>query len=104
MSYINELDGYGPKLVLLDIDLGDHTNGFKFIALLRTHKEACLLPVVMLTVNPLSDQVRAAYSLGASSFTVKPFNYEGWKAYLGHLRLYWFQTVTLPKVFFHKQS
>ena len=102
ISYINQLDGYGPKLVLLDIDLGGNTNEFAFIALLRAHKEAHLLPVVILTVNPLSDQVMAAYSFGASAFTIKPFSYEGWKAYLGHLRLYWFQTVTLPKIYFNK--
>ncbi|MFD2935227.1 response regulator [Spirosoma flavum] len=102
LTYINNLDGYGPKIVLLDINLQDMMTGFGLLALLHTHPKARLLPVVMFTISQLLRDIQTAYSFGASSFTVKPFTYEEWKTYLSHLRLYWFQTVTLPKVSFHK--
>ncbi len=102
IAYIKNLNGYGPKLVLLDINLQDGANGFAFLTVLRSHPEALFLPVVMLTVSQLPHDIEVAYTSGASSFTVKPFSYNDWKTYLSHLRLYWFETVTLPAIRFHK--
>ncbi|SFF21725.1 response regulator [Spirosoma endophyticum] len=102
ITYIQALDGRGPKLVLLDIDLGAKLNGFDFLAFLRTHDQARFLPVVMLTVDDLPSTIGSAYLMGASSFTVKPASFEGWKTYFATLRLYWFSTVTIPPIRFQK--
>ncbi len=104
IHYIKELDGYGPKLVLLDIDLADIETGFDFLVLLQAHPEARLLPVVVLSSSQLPADVITTYSMGASSFTSKPFSYPEWKIYLSQLRLYWFDTVTTPRIWFHKEE
>lgn len=94
-QYIEELQGRGPKLVLLDIDLQDKVDGLDFLALLRAHPKGRTLPAVILSASKTPGLVERAYLFGASSFTVKPFSYAGWKEYLTNLRAYWFETVTL---------
>ena len=99
-AYLNQLDGYGPKLILLDIDLKQTETGLDFLVFLGAHPEGRLLPVIMLTVSSLGEDKAKAYSLGATSFTLKPFDFDGWVKYLAILRLYWFETVTLPGIRF----
>lgn len=102
ITYIKSLDGYGPKLVLLDCYLQDRENGLDFLAFLRGNKETRYLPVVILTVSQIQADIDNAYSLGASSFTVKPSCFDDWVSYLRSLRHYWFKTVTLPRIRFQK--
>lgn len=102
ITYIHELDHYGPKLILLDIDLGINQSGVDFAAFLRVHPEGCFLPIVMLMIDQLPTTIGLDYLAGASSFTVKPASFRDWQIYLGTLRLYWFNTVTIPPVRFHK--
>ncbi|QIP11178.1 response regulator [Spirosoma aureum] len=102
--YIDNLEGKGPKLVLLDIDLKDKVDGLDFLALLRAHPKGRLLPVVMLSARKTAKLVERAYIFGASSFTIKPFSYADWKTYLSNLRTYWFETVTLLEVRHEKEN
>ncbi|GAB3050386.1 response regulator [Spirosoma pulveris] len=102
ISYIQELDQYGPKLILLDVDLGSNQSGLDFAAFLRVHPQGRFLPLVMLSIDQLPATVGSAYLAGVSSFTVKPTSFGDWKIYFATLRLYWFRTVTIPPVRFHK--
>jgi len=104
ITYLNNLDGYGPKLILLDLDLQDKVNGLDFLIFLRSHDEARFLPVVMLTASQLPSDVVEAYTIGASSFTIKPFSFGDWVLYLGTLKEYWLRTVTLPLIRFTKKA
>ncbi|GAB3727591.1 response regulator [Spirosoma lituiforme] len=103
-TYIEELEGRGPKIVLLDIDLQDKVDGLDFLALLRAHPKGRILPVVMLSANKTPGLVERAYSFGASSFTLKPFSYADWKTYLSNLKTYWYETVTLLDVRHYKEG
>jgi CheY-like chemotaxis protein len=94
-AYIDDLEGRGPKIVLLDIDLKGAVDGLDFLAMLRAHPKGRLLPVVMLSGSKTPRQVERSYAFGASAFTVKPYSYSDWKMYLQNLRTYWFETVTL---------
>jgi CheY-like chemotaxis protein len=94
-AYIDDLEGRGPKIVLLDIDLKGSVDGLDFLAMLRAHPKGRLLPVVMLSGSKTPKQVERSYAFGASAFTVKPYSYSDWKMYLQNLRTYWFETVTL---------
>ncbi|MCX6212779.1 response regulator [Spirosoma sp.] len=98
--YIDQLEGYGPKLILLDINLNEMNTGFNLLAYIQVHPQARLVPVLMLTVSQLTNDVKLAYEIGASSFTVKPFSYEDWQTYLVNLRHYWYKTVSLPSIQF----
>ncbi len=103
-KYIEELEGKGPKIVLLDVDLQDKVDGLDFLALLRAHPKGRVLPVIMLSANNNPGLVERAYSFGASSFTIKPFSYGDWKMYLSNLRAYWHDTVTLLDVRHYKEE
>jgi CheY-like chemotaxis protein len=103
-TYIEELEGKGPKIVLLDIDLQDKVDGLDFLALLRAHPKGRVLPVVMLSASKTPTLVERAYSFGASSFTLKPFSYTDWKTYLSNLKTYWYETVTLLDVRHYKEG
>lgn len=98
--YIEQLAGYGPKLILLDINLNEMITGFNLLAYLHAHPQARFVPVLMLTVSQLPNDVKLAYEIGASSFTVKPFSYQEWQTYLVNLRQYWYKTVSLPSIQF----
>jgi CheY-like chemotaxis protein len=102
ITYIHELDNYGPKLILLDLDLGSSKSGLDLIVFLQSHAQGRFLPVIMLTIDQLPTTITTSYLAGVSSFTVKPFDFEEWKSYFAVLRLYWFSTVTIPPIRFHK--
>lgn len=102
ITYINGLNRSGPKLVFLDIDLRSNLTGFDFLKFLKTHPQGRLLPIIMLTVDQEPSRIEAAYSMGSSSYIVKPDSFENWKQYLNTLRLYWFNTVTIPPIQFQK--
>ena len=104
INYIKALDGYGPKLVLLDCYLQDTSNGLDFLAFLRSNSQTRYLPVVILTVSQTQADIDNAYSLGASSFTVKPSCFDDWVTYLKSLRHYWFKTVTIPRIRYQKMA
>ena len=102
VTYIHALDHYGPKLILLDMNLGSNQSGLDFAAFLRVHPEGRFVPIVILTTDQLPTTIGSTYLAGASSFTVKPASFGDWQIYLATLRLYWFNTVTIPPVRFHK--
>ena len=104
IAYLKSLHGSGPKMILLDIYLGDEANGLDLLPLLWSQPKTRLMPVVMLTAVDSPQDIMSAYSGGASSFTVKPVLISDWITYLKILRLYWFNTVTLPRISFHKED
>jgi len=102
ISYIEELDTYGPKLVLLDISLGTNQSGYDFAVYLKNHPQGRFLPIVVLTIDQLPINIMSAYLSGISAYTVKPDSFEDWKVYFAILRGYWFTTVTIPPIRFRK--
>ena len=103
-KYIDELDGRIPQLVLLDVDLQDRVDGLDFLALIRVHPKGRVLPIIILSASHTPQMIERAYSFGASSFTIKPFTFDEWKRYLLRLRMYWYETVTLPDVRYYKSD
>jgi CheY-like chemotaxis protein len=102
INYIKNLNGDGPRLITLDINLNDTLSGFDFIAFLQGHPQARLVPVIILTVSEESEVIKEAYQLGVTSFTNKPFNSQEWIMYFEVLRNYWYKAATMPDILFHK--
>ncbi|GAB3946729.1 hypothetical protein GCM10028805_17720 [Spirosoma harenae] len=98
--YLDRLRGFGPSLVLLDIDLAMGPSGLDFLKLLRNHPQGRLLPVIMLSVSQSREQMDEAYSLGANAFTSKPFSLAEWRTYVGELRTYWYTMARIPTLYF----
>ncbi|QIP14459.1 response regulator [Spirosoma aureum] len=103
-SYLENLEGKGPKLILLDINLESDGEGLGFLSLLRCHPQGRFVPTIMLSASESPHQIREAYELGATSFTSKPYSYTEWKDYLSRLRIYWYETVSLPGIWFEKDG
>lgn len=103
-TYMDQVDGFGPKLILLDLDLQTEMSGFDFLTLVRNHHQGKLVPIIILSINNSEFTAENAYKLGANAFTQKPEDYAGWKLYVKLLKLYWFETVTIPKLWFGQKS
>ncbi|QDK81583.1 response regulator [Spirosoma sp. KCTC 42546] len=100
VKYLDNLNGLGPNVVLLDIHLQTEPSGFEFLTLMRNHPIGCLVPIIILTATSTKTLALEAYNRGATAFTVKPFTYHDWKTYVDQLRLYWFETATIPRLYF----
>ncbi|QHV93763.1 response regulator [Spirosoma endbachense] len=102
LSYLENLEGKDPKHIVMDINLESDGEGLGFLSPLRSHPQGRLVPTIMLSASESSHQIREAYELGATSFTSKPYCYTEWKDYLSRLRIYWYETVSLPGIWFEK--
>jgi len=71
---IEEIKGWQPDLMLLDIDLGEELNGLDLLQLLQA--EQIDFPIVMLTGDDSSASAIRALRHGASDYLHKPFNVE----------------------------
>lgn len=102
--YIEGLQGRGPRLVLLDLDLQSELTGLDFLTLWRAHPQGRLVPVVVLSANQNQARAGETYVRGANAFSTKPTSYQDWKRYVSELRQYWFETVTTPKLWFENET
>jgi CheY-like chemotaxis protein len=102
--YLYNVEGFGPKLALLDINLAGYKSGLDFLNLMREHPLGKLVPVVVLSASNSKKDIKVAYDSGASSFVNKPFTLNDWRSFLTMLRFYWFETVKLPQTWFEKVS
>jgi CheY-like chemotaxis protein len=86
--YANREDHPLPALVLLDLKL-PRRSGFEVLDWLRRQPRLRRLPVVVLTSSALATDIRRAYELGASSYLVKPLEFEALQDMLGAVGAYW---------------
>ncbi len=77
-----------PELVLLDLRL-PKVDGFEVLEKIRSDSRTRFVPVVMLTVSKLRDDIRRAYELGANSYIVKSIDYDVYNATITAACAYW---------------
>ncbi|QPJ66686.1 MAG: PAS domain S-box protein [Candidatus Nitrohelix vancouverensis] len=61
-----------PDLILLDIDLPD-IHGFEVFKRLRSQEETKNIPIIALSANAMSNEIKNAAKLGFNDYIVKPF-------------------------------
>ncbi len=66
------VDRSAPDLVVLDLTL-PHLDGYAVLSRLRTRRDSCDTPVVVLTAREDEDAEVRVFELGASDFLCKPF-------------------------------
>ena len=76
-----------PGLILLDIKM-PKVDGFTLLEKVKADPQLRLIPVLMLTSTDDQTEVNRCYTLGASSYIVKPVRYEDFQAQLRALGLY----------------
>jgi CheY-like chemotaxis protein len=81
-----------PRLVILDLDLGD-SNGMDLLKRIRTgdeHAPLTHVPIVIFTDSRDEECITEAYRLGVNSYVVKPFDYLEFRRVVQVLVQYWF--------------
>ncbi len=77
-----------PKVVLLDLKL-PKVGGFEVLSRIRADERTRRLPVVVISSSREEPDIREAYRLGASSYIVKPVEFEEFVRSVGIVGVYW---------------
>ncbi len=84
-----------PDLIIMDLNM-PRKDGHTALAELKRNPRFHNIPVVIFTTSDGEEDVCGSYTLGASSFIVKPHSFDGMKKALESLTWYWGKTVKLP--------
>lgn len=77
-----------PKLILLDLKL-PRLDGIEVLRAIRADTGTRLIPVLMLTSSTLEQDLLACYTVGATSYLVKPVDFSAFVEMAKVLTLYW---------------
>ena len=77
-----------PKVILLDLKL-PKLDGLEVLRAIKSDERTREIPVVMVTSSAEDPDVKAAYTLGANSYVVKPVGFEAFVEALSHVGFYW---------------
>lgn len=77
-----------PALVLLDLRL-PKVNGFEVLSRIRSDSLTRFVPVVMLTVSKLREDMRRSYELGANSYITKAIDFDVYHDTIMAVCAYW---------------
>jgi CheY-like chemotaxis protein len=84
-----------PALVLLDLRL-PKVDGIDVLRHARNTDVWKQVPIVILTTSRQSDDIEAAYRLGANSYIVKPVDFVAFAAVVKSIKVYWLLTNESP--------
>lgn len=84
-----------PKVVFLDIKL-PKIGGLEVLKRIKANKQTAMIPIVMLTSSKEDQDIITSYSLGASSYIVKPLEFEKFIESVAELARYWLSMNTAP--------
>ena len=86
-----------PDLILLDLKM-PKMDGFEVLDELRKRPALKAIRVIVLTSSEQIYDVNRAYELGASSFLVKPLDFENYASLLATLNRFWLRQNAMPGV------
>lgn len=84
-----------PFLILLDLNM-PRKDGREALREIKADPQLRRIPVVVLTTSQAAEDIACTYDLGASSFIIKPHNFETLVDLVRMINRYWFETVQLP--------
>lgn len=85
-----------PSLILIDLNM-PRVGGLAAIRQIRSDPSFRGVPLVVLSTSNAPSEIRRAYEDGASSYIVKPSNYQALVDIMRAIDQYWFKTASLPK-------
>lgn len=97
-KYANREEFPLPGLILLDLKM-PRVDGFQVLEWIRKQPGLKGTVVLVLTSSNQLRDVNRAYALGASSFLVKPVDFEDYIELGNLLRKYWINTAKLPATY-----
>jgi len=87
-----------PDIILLDLNM-PKKNGKEVLADIKQNDASRLIPVIVLTTSHDENDIRECYQLQANSYIPKPVNYADFVHIVNIIKLFWFETATLPSMF-----
>lgn len=84
-----------PTLMLLDLNMPG-LDGRQLLRELKSDRDKCAIPTVILTTSNDPKDVEECYALGASTFIQKPVEFEGLTKAIQTMKDYWFGIALLP--------
>ncbi len=84
-----------PDLVLLDLNM-PRMDGRETLKTIKTDPNLRDMPVIVLTTSSAEVDVLQSYQLQANAFITKPVTLDALIEDLSRLRLFWFETATIP--------
>lgn len=89
------VDSRRPDLVLLDLNL-PKLDGREVLARIRADVNLRRIPVVVLTVSTVEEDVLRSYDLAANCYISKPIDLDQFVTVVRAIEQFWFQIVKLP--------
>lgn len=77
-----------PKIIFLDLKL-PKIDGLQVLKEIRSNYSTRTIPVVIVTSSKEDPDILKAYELGASSYVVKPVDFESFSEVMSNLGFYW---------------
>lgn len=84
-----------PRIILLDLNM-PRKDGREALKEIKGDPKLRQIPVIILTTSNATEDIQRAYDLGASSFMIKPRNFETLVKALDSVVHYWFDTCRVP--------
>lgn len=94
-EYVNRDINDVPRVILLDIKM-PKVDGIEVLRQLKLNDITKLIPVVMMTSSKEETDIVRSYSLGVSSFVVKPVEFEQFAKAVSQVGMYWLLTNQPP--------
>jgi two-component system response regulator len=85
-----------PKVIFLDLKM-PRIDGLEVLERIKKDEQTKLTPIVILTSSQQDQDMRKCYDLGASSYIVKPVEFDNFSKALAELGFYWLLLNEQPK-------
>jgi CheY-like chemotaxis protein len=109
MQYLRKQGSYStptaaprPDLILLDLNM-PRMNGRDALAEIKADPDLRSIPVVVLTISNIPEDILHTYDSGGAGFIIKPDTFEGMVEIFKVLNQYWFEVVELASGEFMKR-
>ncbi len=77
-----------PRVIFLDLKL-PKVNGLEVLKILKSDENTKCIPIVIVSSSKEDPDIKAAFTLGANSYVVKPVNFESFLEAMDHTGYYW---------------
>jgi len=84
-----------PELILLDLNL-PKIDGLTVLKKIKADEALRSIPVIILTVSQLSEDILPSYQFGANTYIQKPIEFKSFLRTVKVIQDYWIRTATLP--------
>jgi two-component system response regulator len=85
-----------PKVIFLDLKM-PRIDGLEVLERIKKDEQTKSIPIVILTSSKQDQDMRKCYDLGASSYIVKPVEFDNFSKAVAELGFYWLLLNEQPK-------